>query len=289
MFKVQEKDLTKYSTIRTPSYTKHFSIINSEDDIKLAMEFIKKNNLIFKFIGNGSNILFSKDFYDNILFLKLGDNYNKVDFFDDYIEIGGSYSLIQAGRQLINKGYADFIFFNLIPATIGGAVRQNAGTGDGEEIKDVFLSATVYNVNKNKIEEILCDDFNFGYRTSLIKKYPNNYIVLSTKFKLSNKVNDINKLVDYMKSRVKEKIDREPKGFCFGSTFMNADKPAWKYIDKIYAELEKNNKINFSNKHKNWIINDGYDGMDVKNLILDAQRLLENNFNVRLKEEVDII
>ena len=92
-----------------------------------------------------------------------------------------------------------------------------------------------------------------------------------------------------MKSRVKEKLDREPKGFCFGSTFMNADKPAWKYIDKIYAELEKNNKINFSNKHKNWIINDGYDGMDVKNLILDAQRLLENNFNVRLKEEVDIV
>ena len=289
MFKIQKKDLTKYSTIRTPSFAEYFGVINSTDDIKSAIEFARKNNLDFKFLGNGSNILFSKEHYDRILFLKLGESYNEVKFFDDYVEIGGAFSLIQAGRQLINKGYEDFIFFNLIPATIGGAVRQNAGTGNSEEIKDVFLSALVFNIKTSKVEEIILDNFDFGYRTSLIKKYPDRYIVLSAKFKLSNKSKDVNKLVGYMKQRVKEKIDREPKGFCFGSTFMNLDKPAWEYIDIIYDKLEKRNKINFSAKHKNWIINNGVKGIDVKNLIQDTQEILYRKNDIILKEEVDII
>ena len=289
MFKIQKKDLTKYSTIRTPSFAEHFGIINSTDDIKSALEFARKNNLDFKFLGNGSNILFSKEHYDRILFLKLGESYNEVKFFDDYVEIGGAFSLIQAGRQLINKGYEDFIFFNLIPATIGGAVRQNAGTGNSEEIKDVFLSSLVFDIKTSKVEEIILDNFDFGYRTSLIKKYPDRYIVLSAKFKLSNKSKDVNKLVGYMKQRVKEKIDREPKGFCFGSTFMNLDRPAWEYIDIIYDKLEKRNKINFSAKHKNWIINNGVKGIDVKNLIQDTQEILYRKNDIILKEEVDII
>ena len=92
-----------------------------------------------------------------------------------------------------------------------------------------------------------------------------------------------------MKQRVKEKIDREPKGFCFGSTFMNLDKPAWEYIDMIYNELEIRHKVNFSTKHKNWIINNGVKGIDVKNLIQDTQKLLYNKNDIKLKEEVDII
>ena len=249
----------------------------------------KKNNLDIKFLGNGSNILFSKEHYDSILFLKLGESYNEIKFFDEYVEIGGAFSLIQAGRQLINKGYKDFIFFNLIPATIGGAVRQNAGTGNSEEIKDVFLSSLVFDIKTSKAEEIILDNFDFGYRTSLIKKYPDRYIVLSAKFKLNNKSKDVNKLSGYMKQRVKEKIDREPKGFCFGSTFMNLDKPAWEYIDMIYNKLENRNKINFSPKHKNWIINNGVKGVDVKNLIHDAQKILYRKNDILLKEEVDII
>tara|TARA_Y100000590_G_C15558558_1_gene953806 strand:+ start:177 stop:1046 length:870 start_codon:yes stop_codon:yes gene_type:complete len=289
MFQVIGKDLTKLSTIRTPSFAKYFSIVDSEDDMNEAMSFIKEKKINFKILGNGSNVLFSKEYYDDILFLKLSDKFNKINFFDRYVEIGGSFSLIQAGRQLINKGYSDFIFFNLIPATIGGAVRQNAGTGNGEEIMDVCLSSTVYDLNEKKIIELSFNDMDFSYRSSIIKKQPNRYIIFSAKFMLKNRLTNIDKLVLEMKNRVKEKIDREPKGFCFGSTFMNADKPAWEYIDKIKSYLSKKNKISFSYKHKNWIINNGYSGSDINKLIKDAQDILIKEYNIRLKEEVDII
>ena len=111
MFKVIEKDLKGFSTIRTNSYAKYYAELNSTDDIKEAIDFKNKNNLKFKVLGNGSNILFSKEYYDNILFLKFGDGFNFIKYYDNYVEIGSSYSLIQAGRELIYKGYQDYIFF----------------------------------------------------------------------------------------------------------------------------------------------------------------------------------
>ena len=123
----------------------------------------------------------------------------------------------------------------MIPATIGGAVRQNAGTGNGEEIMSVFLSALVYDLKEQKLIELSLNDLDFSYRNSIIKKQPNRYIVISAKFKLEKKLNNISELIIKMKNRVKEKTDREPKGFCFGSTFINLDKPAWQYVDKIYG------------------------------------------------------
>ena len=289
MFKVTEKDLTKFSTIRTKSFAKYYAKLNNIDDIISAMNFKNKNNLKFKILGNGSNILFSKDYYDDILFLKFEDGFNFITYFDDYLEIGSSYSLIQAGRELINKGYQEYIFFSLIPATIGGAIRQNAGTGDGEEIKDVCLSCKVFDIQKNKVIKFNLDDMDFSYRNSIIKKNPNKYIVLSSKFKLNNKTDNIDELIIKMKNRVKEKKIREPKGYTFGSTFMNLEKPAWEYIESIYLDLSEKSKINFSNKHKNWIVNNDNSGSDINQLIKVAVKLINNKYKIDMKKEVDII
>jgi len=289
MFKIIEKDLTNFSTIRTNSYAKCYAELNSTDDIKEAIDFKNKNNLKFKVLGNGSNILFSKEYYDNILFLKFGDGFNFIKYYDNYVEIGSSYSLIQAGRELIYKGYQDYIFFSLIPATIGGAIRQNAGTGNNEEIKDVCLSCKVYDIKKNKEIEFDLDNMDFSYRNSIIKKNPNRYIVLSSKFKLKNKTDKIDQLIFEMKSRVKEKKNREPSGYSFGSTFVNDEKKAWEYVNSIYNNLDLSDDYYFSDKHKNWIVNKAGSGNDILALIDKVKSEVLNKFNINLKLEVDII
>ena len=289
MFKIIEKDLTKFSTIRTKSHTKYYAELNNANDIIKAMDFKNKNNLKFKVLGNGSNILFSKEYYDNILFLKFGDGFNFIKYYDNYVEIGSSYSLIQAGRELIYKGYQDYIFFSLIPATIGGAIRQNAGTGSNEEIKDVCLSCKVYDIKKNKVIEFDLVNMNFSYRNSIIKKNPNRYIVLSSKFKLKNKTDKIDDLIIEMKGRVKEKKSREPSGYSFGSTFVNDQKKAWEYVNSIYNNLDLSDDYYFSDKHKNWVVNRNGSGKDILALINKVQSEVFNEFNINLKLEVDII
>ena len=289
MFKIIEKDLTNFSTIRTKSHAKYYTELNNVDDIKKAIDFKNKNSLKFKVLGNGSNILFSKDYYDDILFLKFGDGFNYISFCDYYVEIGSSYSLIQAGRELIYQGYQDYIFFSLIPATIGGAIRQNAGTGSNEEIKDVCLSCKVFDIKKNKVIEFDLNSMNYGYRNSSIKENPNRYIVLSSKFKLNNKTDKIDQLIIDMKNRVKEKKSREPNGYSFGSTFVNNEKKAWEYVNSIYNNLDLSDDYYFSDKHKNWVVNRNGSGKDILALINKVQNEVFNEFDINLKLEVDII
>ena len=80
---ITEKDLTKFSTIRTKSYAKYFCIAETIEDIKEAIEFKLKHNLKHVALGNGSNILFSKERYEDIIFIKLGGEF-------DFFKIAGS-------------------------------------------------------------------------------------------------------------------------------------------------------------------------------------------------------
>ena len=99
-------------------------------------------------------------------------------------------------------GYNDFIFFNLIPATVGGAVTQNAGTGKHEEIRDVCIEIEVFDLWENQELTLSNQECMFEYRNSIIKKSNGRYIVLSALFNGKNITPDIEKLTDKMRKRI---------------------------------------------------------------------------------------
>ena len=283
------QDLTKFSTIRTKSHAKYFCIINNLDDLETAFKFKSDNNLKYVVLGNGSNLLFSKDRYDDIVFIKLSGDFDFFKIQDSIVNIGAAYSLKLAGRELIKNGYKDYIFFNLIPACIGGAVAQNAGTGLSEEIRDVCISVKLYDIKNNSILEYENKNFKFDYRSSIVKQIPDRYVILSAKFDLKNKTSKVEALLNNMKARISEKINREPPGYSFGSTFMNSKVPAWQIVNKVKAKLKNNIGAFYTEKHSNWIVNDTAKGKDIANLINETQRLAKKELNINLKNEVRII
>ena len=290
--KITEKDLTKLSTIRTKSYAKYFCITESINDIEDAIEFSSKNDLKLIVMGKGSNILFSKNRYDKTLFVKLDGGFDFFEVYDKFIEIGAAFSLKLAGKKLVEMGYEDYIFFNLIPASIGGAITQNAGIGDNNEIKDVCISVKLFDILDNRIVELKNKDCLFSYRNSIIKKEPGRFIVLSAKFNNRNKVSNINRIISLSRQKTQEKVNREPIGFSFGSTFKNDKKLlAWECINHIKGKLDSSKDIFYSNKHSNWIINNTSrtSGKDIVDLIRKTQRLVKEEFDIELENEVRII
>jgi len=287
--KVIEQDLTKFSTIRTKSYAKYFCIINNLSDLKAAFKFQLDNNLHYVVLGNGSNLLFSKERYDNILFIKLSGDFEYLTIKDCIANIGAAYSLKLAGKELIKNGYQDYIFFNLIPACVGGAVAQNAGTGLNEEIKNVCISVKLYDIKNNDILECENKSFKFDYRNSIIKKIPGRYVVLSAKFDLKNRTSNVQVLLNNMKDRISEKINREPSGYSFGSTFVNNQLPAWKCVKYVKNNLKYSGGAFFSEKHQNWIINNNSKGKEIVDLIKETQKNVKSKLNIDLKTEVRII
>ena len=68
---IVEQDLTKFSTIRVKSHAKYFCLVRNIKDLEQAIYFKVTNKLNHVIIGNGSNILFSKKEYDDILFINV--------------------------------------------------------------------------------------------------------------------------------------------------------------------------------------------------------------------------
>lgn len=285
-----EKDITKLATIRTPAFAKYYAEINDLEELKEANLFVMQHNLKLQILGNGTNVLFTKDRYDDVLFIKLGKSFSFFKVFEDSVEIGASFSFVRAGKKLINLGYGDFIYMTLIPGSLGGGVRQNAGTTKEGEIKDNFISAKIYDLKEDKIVIIEKDQMNFRYRNSIIQSEANSYIVLSSKFTLGKTIYDIDNLNKIVQEKNKLKKKKEPSGYTFGSTFKNLDIPAWKYLSKLNLCEESIGGAKFSNMHCNWIINyDNASGIDVLNLIEMAKGKVLKDFNILLHEEVEKI
>tara|TARA_Y100001970_G_scaffold168897_1_gene206525 strand:+ start:2607 stop:3476 length:870 start_codon:yes stop_codon:yes gene_type:complete len=288
--KISEKDLTKLSTIRVKSHAKYFCEPENIDDIKKAIDFSDRHNLQIEILGNGSNILFSKEIYKQKLFLKLTGEFSFFEEKNGFIEIGAAYSLKLAGKKMIKLGLEDYVFFNLIPACIGGAITQNAGTGSDGEIKDVCMSVKLFDVLNNKVIELSNKNCLFGYRDSIMKKERGRFIILSGKFNSKNKVPNIKNLITICKDRMQEKVNREPLGYSFGSTFVNNKLPAWECVKRVKNKLSNTKGAFYSEKHNNWIINnENAKGEDIVSLIKNTQKIVKEELGFDLINEVRIV
>jgi len=287
-----EKDLTKKANIRTKSFTKHYFELESINEIKNIISLANQRNLQIQILGDGTNILFSKEEYTDKLFIKLKKTFNFIEINNNFVEIGASYSLMKAGKILAENSYKDFVYMSLIPGSLGGAIRQNAGTTKEGEIKDSFISCKVYDLKENIEKVFTKEEMNFSYRDSLIQSEKNRYLVLSAKFELKNKTKNIEELKNFIKEKKQNKSKKEPKGYSFGSTFKShlQENPAWWYVDQVGLKNFAIDGAKFSDVHANWIIN--FDNANAKNiieLINLAKKKVKEKFNINLVEEVEII
>ena len=289
---IVDKDITKFATIHTESKTKYFVDINSVNELKDAVIFADKNKLDPIIIGKGTNILFTQKVYTDKLFMKLGKNYEYFTLIDNIVEIGASYPFMKAGKKLISLGYKDFIYMSLIPGSLGGGVRQNAGTTNEGEIKDNFISAIVFDLKEGQVKELNKADMSFSYRNSILQENKDRYVVLSAKFSLGEKEQNIGQLKDLAQELKKKKLDKGPSGYSFGSTFKSVkyEHPVWWYIDKVGMRGKTIGQAKFSEKHSNWIINEGTaKAEDIIALIEEAKQRILEKFNINLQVEVELI
>lgn len=291
MLRVLEKDLTKLATVRTVAKTKHYADIATLDDLIAANTFSKKHNLKLQIIGKGTNILFSQRQYDNTLFIKLKKGFNYFSAREDFVEIGASYSFMRAGEKLIAEGYSDFLYMCLIPGTLGGGVRQNAGTTDDGEIQDNIIEIQAFDTHCNEVKVLHQKMMAFSYRDSLIQKENGRYIILSARFAYGKKENPEH-LQSLLVRKRQEREKKQPRGYSFGSTFKSLlyEKPAWWYIEEVGLRGHVVGGAKFSEQHANWIINfDHAKADDIIALITMAKTRVSSSFDVIMQEEVELI
>lgn len=245
--------------------------------------FAKKNNIEFKVIGNGSNLIVDdKKFHTLILCHLLLEKIEIKN--NNIIESGAGVSLNSLSYFAAKNGMAGFEWAAGIPGSVGGAVKMNAGAFHCE-IKDVIASVTILN-SLIEIQELKRNELVFQYRKTFLDQ---NDIVLKAEFECTP---DDPLLI---KTRIKEfqnrRIMTQPlTEKSAGCIFKNPPGySAGKYIDQLDLKGHRIGGAIVSEKHANFIVN-RYNATfrDIMLLIDYIKDKIVQNYNIELENEVEI-
>ncbi len=194
--------LKAHNTFGIDATAAAFVSIESTEDLKAVLS---ENKLPIYVLGGGSNILFTKDYYD-LLFIKnaisgikiveKGENtegpvfelkiknlklrdanaalrqiksaLNRIDSESVIVEIGGGESWHAVVLWAIENDLGGIENLSLIPGTIGAAPIQNIGAY-GVELKNIFHKLEAFNLKTFDTQTFTAEDCQFGYRESVFK------------------------------------------------------------------------------------------------------------------------
>ena len=256
----------------------------SIEQIEALVGALKKNNINYVVIGNGSNLLVDDEGIRGVV-IKIGRNFSGVECTGESITAQCGALLSRISNVALENELTGFEFAGGIPGTLGGALVMNAGAYGGE-MKDVVLK-TRYMDCQGNICEVTGDEHKFGYRKSVFKK---GDIVLETTLKLSKgDKNEISRKINELNSKRREKQPLELPSA--GSTFKRPEGHfAGKLIENAGLRGFKIGGASVSEKHCGFIVSDGTATCkDVLALIEYVQKVVFEKFSVKLETEVRYI
>ena len=160
--------LAQYTTFKTGGPADFFCEVNTKNDLVECFEWIKNNKKDFYILGGGSNLLINDLGFRGIVIKISNTN----------ISWEGSRSAVGAGTSLIslineakknNLGGLEWAFG--IPASLGGAVRNNAGAF-GYDMAGVVKAVTIFDANKEEFFSIPQNRCDFTYHKSVFHNNP---------------------------------------------------------------------------------------------------------------------
>ena len=284
--KVIEAPLMRdYTTYKVGGKAICIALPTDESALITLLEYIKSNNIKYKILGNGSNVIFNDKDYDGII-IKL-DNFNSLNIIYNKITVGAGYMLNKLALRVSRLGFTGMEFATGIPGTVGGAVYMNAGAYK-TDMGYIVTSVKVLTPDL-EIKTMYNKELDFHYRTSFLQKNK-DYICLEATISLvKGNPEEIMELID---SRKKRRVETQPLEYpSAGSVFRNPEGDfAGRLIEEIGYKGKSRGGAKVSEKHANFIINNGgATGEEIKLLINEIKDKVKEKYNIDLKVEQEFV
>jgi UDP-N-acetylmuramate dehydrogenase len=256
-----------------------------DDDLAAAGRAVVEAGLPFVVLGKGSNVLVADEGFPGLV-LRLGRGFRWAARQRDDLTAGGAMPLPALAGIALRHSLAGLEFGVAIPASLGGAVRMNAGA-HGAEMSNVLRTVDLYRLRLGDRETVGAATLRFAYRSTAV---PEDAVVVAATVGLGDgDPAEIRARMDEARAwRRRTQPLAEPN--C-GSVFKNPEGDhAARLIDEAGMKGASVGRAHVSEKHANFIVADpGARAGDVTALIdLVTDRVRERS-GVILETEVQVL
>lgn len=231
-------------------------------------------------LGAGSNLLV-RDGGINGIVINM-EHFNTIEQENNTLLVGAGAYDAEVARKAAHFSIGGLEFLIGIPGTIGGGLRMNAGAY-GVEFKDVVLKATAVDRQGN-IHHATPSEMQMSYRHS---EAPADWFFISATLKTRDEKTDI--IRARMKEIISSRGDAQPRGVrTGGSTFANpASHKAWQLIDTAGCRGLQDGHASVSEKHCNFLINNGgATATELERLGETVRQRVKNTSDINLRWEI---
>jgi len=252
-------------------------------ELSRFMERARAENLPVKVLGAGANVLIRDDGFDGVVVRLDQEAFRRIKREDSRVAAGAGVDLMNLSRRCSEQGLAGLEGLAGIPASVGGAIRMNAGGRSGE-IGDVVSSVTVLSP-EGEVEEWLRDRVGFAYRHTDIGEE----VVLGAKLQLrADNPSLVRRRYDELfacKQKSQPLADKSA-----GCIFKNPPgQSAGALIDRAGLKGKNCGAARVSERHANFIVAyKGATASDVLRLIDLVRDRVRLAFATELEVEIDI-
>lgn len=256
-----------------------------ERDLEAAADAIVRAAIPFVVLGKGSNVLVADAGFPGLV-LRLGRGFRWTARAGDVVQAGGAMPLPALAGVALHHGLAGLAFAIAIPASLGGAVRMNAGAHGGQ-MSDVVEEVELFDLRGGGRSVRARADVGFGYRHTDL---PADAIVIGASVHLQpgDPAAIRSDMDDARRWRRETQPIAEPN--C-GSVFTNPPGAhAAALIEVAGLKGARVGGASVSMKHANFIVTDpGATAADVEGLIRIIQDRIESDTGIRLQPEVRVV
>lgn len=279
----KDEPMKLHTTFRVGGPADWFVTPEEENQVCELVRLLKKENIPYYVMGNGSNLLVGDKGYRGVI-IQMYKKMSQIRAMEDhviYAQAGALLSKIAA--EALNQEWTGLEFASGIPGTLGGAVMMNAGAYGGE-MKHVIKSAMAVSP-EGELKVLPIEQMELGYRTSVFAK--NGDIVLSAQIQLQP--GNVDEIRSYMEDLKERRTTKQPLEFpSAGSTFK---RPEGYFAGQLIQETGLRGfqvgGAQVSEKHCGFVINkDNATAADIMALIEEVADRVEAKFGVRLEPEV---
>lgn len=256
---------------------------DSPAELGRLLQFLSAEGIPWRILGAGSNILAADEVHPGCV-IRLGRGLRYVHPCGGGVfRVGGAMALMSLSRELSEGGFAGLEFAGGIPASLGGAVRMNAGA-HGAEMASVLRSLTVY--EQGELHEYAAAALPFSYRHSGLSEQA---IVVEATIALTP--GDPRTSRELRAKHLAYRKETQPLSLpSAGSVFRNPDPhhPAGRLIEACGLKGARSGGARISELHGNWIVNEGRTAAarDVQTLIARCQTAVREQHGFELHPEV---